>query len=352
MWIPGPDMKLSTKYRKKGTTIGDVGILYCSEGFYFLFNIFLRANNPINKGRVPPGFEPLKLPNRNLGLKNPPPVYGSMSYVTSTSMGTPSNMDSSYVSGFEDVEDAHDSCSSSLIFSTSAAEGAVLVMPDGAISEDQMCHKFIKVYIAKNAKSWYEYFSEVCGLEVNNGDIRLVMGFDKVSSWGIATSACSVGEQARFEFKNVGAISQMYKWRCIGSGSGRVGPCDREMQGTPLRNQCVFIRTLNFDLSGKCWNDLVNHRIRSSDSDSSPPSHYGDSRPGGPGAGGWGGGGSGAGGSYPSGGGSHSTSGGGSHPSSGGSHSASGGGSHSTSGGVSFYATQSSLSVSHAPVVH
>ena len=70
----------------------------------------------------------------------------------------------------------------------------------------------------------------------------------------------------------------------------------------------------------------MNHQIRSGDhcffSDSGPPGS--DSRPGqaGPNAGGSDGGGLG------------------------------GGGSHSTSGGVTFYATQSGLSVSHAPGVH
>jgi len=223
--------------------------------------------------------------------------------------------------------------SSKFIFETSAAEGAVLIMPDGAITEDLVCRKSIKKYLAKNAETWYEFVSEVCGLDVDNGDIRLVIGFDKVSSWGIATSSCSVGERVRLEFKNISDISQTYTWHCAGShgGSGRVGPCNREMQGIislqeadrspPLQNQCVFLRTLNFDLSGKCWNGLMNHQIRSSDSDhhfsdSAPPGshHYAGARPGPEGSDGGGLG---------------------------------GGGSHSTSGGVTFYATQSDLSVSH-----
>jgi len=226
--------------------------------------------------------------------------------------------------------------SSGLRFETAAAEGAVLIMPDGAITEDLMCRKSIKKYLAKNAETWYEFVSEECEREVDNGDIRLVIGFDKVSSWGIATSACSVGERVRLEFKNISDVSQTYTWHCAGSGSGRVGPCDREMQGirqeadqsgSPLQNQCVFLRTLNFDLSGECWNDLMNHRIRSSNhfSDSAPPGSHPDSRPvhQGPGAGGSGRGGLGG-----------------------------GGGSHSTNGSVNFYATQFGLSVSHGPALH
>ena len=108
MWIPGPDMNLPTEYRREGTRIGDVGILYCSEGFSFLFNIFFPAEHAINEGRVPPGFEPLNLSNPRHRPKKQV-VFGPKSYLTSTSVTTSSNMDTSYVSRFHDVEDAHDS---------------------------------------------------------------------------------------------------------------------------------------------------------------------------------------------------------------------------------------------------
>jgi len=108
MWIPGPDINLPTEYRREGIRIGDIGILYRSEGFGFLFNIFLPADHPINEGRVPPGFEPLNLSNLSLELKQQV-VLGPKSYLTSTSVATSSDMDSSYVSGFHDVGGAHDS---------------------------------------------------------------------------------------------------------------------------------------------------------------------------------------------------------------------------------------------------
>ncbi len=109
MWIPGPDMNLPTEYRREGIRIGDVGILYCSEGFSFLFNIFLAADHPINEGRVPPGFEPLNLSNLKHKLKQQV-VLGPKSYLTSTSVTTSSNMDSLYVSGFHDMEDSYHYC--------------------------------------------------------------------------------------------------------------------------------------------------------------------------------------------------------------------------------------------------
>ena len=69
MWIPGPDLNLPTEYWREGIRIGNVGILYCSEGFGFLFNIFLPVDHPINEGRAPPGFEPLDLSKLRHELK-------------------------------------------------------------------------------------------------------------------------------------------------------------------------------------------------------------------------------------------------------------------------------------------
>ena len=130
-------------------------------------------------------------------------------------------------------------------------------------------------YIAANAKSWYEYVEgDDCGRKIENGDIRVVVGFDKVSSWGIATFASNVEELIRFEFKGVNErpASHMYMWDCVGSVNGRVGPQDEEIRdlvlepnAPPLRNQCVFVRTLNFTLSGSIQNELAVHEVRSSD---------------------------------------------------------------------------------------
>jgi len=98
MWIPGPDMDLPTEYRRQGMLIGDVGILYRAEGFIFLFNIFLPANHPINKGRVPDDFEPLDSSRLQQGTRKQ--VIGKNEYLTSPSVRklSSTNSHSSYVS--------------------------------------------------------------------------------------------------------------------------------------------------------------------------------------------------------------------------------------------------------------
>jgi hypothetical protein len=102
------------------------------------------------------------------------------------------------------------------------------------------------------------------GRDVKNGDIRVVVGVDKVSSWGIATSACNTGQTASYVFKH--DPTHAYKWDCIG-GSGRVGPQKSEIHdliedNAVPQNQCVFVRTINFTLSGKMWNDFPSEAVQ------------------------------------------------------------------------------------------
>jgi len=149
-------------------------------------------------------------------------------------------------------------------------------MPDGALSEDLRSHNLVERYIAANAKGWYKYVEgDACGRRIENGDIRVVVGFDKVSSWGMATFASNIEEAGRFEFKGVNdqQTPHKYMWDCVGSGSGRVGPQEEEIRDlifeerhtSPLRNQCVFMRTLNFTLSGIVRSEVAVHEVRSSD---------------------------------------------------------------------------------------
>jgi len=141
-------------------------------------------------------------------------------------------------------------------------------MPDGAATEDLMGHKPLRQYVAKNAESWYWFVREVRGREVENGDIRLVVGCDRVSSWGIATFASSAEHQVRLEFRARDDFSETHRWNCVGSGSGRVGPHEEDIRDLTtdtanLKNQCVFLRTLNFNLAGEIWNNLMVHQVRS-----------------------------------------------------------------------------------------
>ena len=93
LYVPGPDMTLPREYRRRGIGIGDVGVLYYSEGFNFLFNIFLAADDPINEGSVPKGFKPIDYSSFRRGRKMQ--VLGRKECFRSPSVRKSSSWDSS-----------------------------------------------------------------------------------------------------------------------------------------------------------------------------------------------------------------------------------------------------------------
>lgn len=62
LWLPAVGRQLSIEHRRKGISIGDVGLITFSGSFDFLFNILLPAEHPIHSGRVPERFIPLDPP--------------------------------------------------------------------------------------------------------------------------------------------------------------------------------------------------------------------------------------------------------------------------------------------------
>ena len=138
------------------------------------------------------------------------------------------------------------------------------MLPDGATTQNLLNTRGVRSTISSNAKNWYTYARDTRGRDVKNGDIRVVVGVDKVSSWGIATSSCTTDQTASYVFKP--DPIHTYRWDCVG-GSGRVGPQKIEIRdlvadNTVPRNQCVFVRTINFTLSGKMWNDFPSKAIQ------------------------------------------------------------------------------------------
>ena len=136
-------------------------------------------------------------------------------------------------------------------------------MPEGALTENLLNGQVIRKCIAKNARSWFEYARDTRGRIVENGDIRVVVGWDKVCSWGIATSTSTSGQSVTLAFRvnDETRTSRVYRWECMGSGSGRVGPHEdeiadlRQEDDSAPQNQCVFVRTMNFSVAGGMGDD-------------------------------------------------------------------------------------------------
>jgi len=154
-----------------------------------------------------------------------------------------------------------------LVFQSSAVEGAILTLPNGAHSEDVKGTRRLRAYIARNIESWYRYIIQDCDCDVDNGDILLVIGCDKTDSWGVAAFVKST-EAVQLRFHPVDT-NHTYRWEHSGSSDARAGPGEKNVEGlrlsgyedneqrqNPIENQCVFVRTLTATLRHDVWQNL------------------------------------------------------------------------------------------------
>lgn len=126
--------------------------------------------------------------------------------------------------------------------------------------------------MSDNVESWYRHANGPRGRELANGDLRLVIGCDKTTAWGMAAFAdLSQREDTCLRFKPVGTSQfQTYGWELhSGTAEVRSGPDAREIRALsagdveqlgdprPYENQCIFVRTLNATLHDTAWLELM-----------------------------------------------------------------------------------------------
>ncbi|PPQ91597.1 hypothetical protein CVT25_013695 [Psilocybe cyanescens] len=252
LWIPEPNNNLPIEYRRIGIDIGDVGIITKSGNFDFLFNICLPAEHPIHRDGVPEGFTPCR-PVRSSDIHRYT-EFDAGAFLTSTSVDK-SRYEGEYLNG-------------TLIFESSAMEGAILTMPDGADTLELANVLHFERYLAKNVASWYRYVLVERGRQVENGEVRLVIGRDNSRTWGMATfeNASTHGDALQLKFKPMEENvlgSRRYTWESSGVASARTGPSRAQIEelttedNLDITNQTLFVRTLNARLKTKSWRKLT-----------------------------------------------------------------------------------------------
>ncbi|KAF4617807.1 hypothetical protein D9613_006180 [Agrocybe pediades] len=253
LWIPEPNKNLSMIYQRQGISIGDVGLVTYAGSFSFLFNICLPADHPVNPRVMPEGFAPIDPPI------DPGDVRRFTEFKAGSFLGS-----NSIIKSLEPYENQ-------LSFEAQSSEGAILVMPEGAVSYDFENIPSFRKYIAANLESWYRYANGLRGREAKNGDIRVVIGCDKSTSWGMAAmSNLSEERNSRLTLlskKTEPTDSQNpqpvgYTWEYSGVAEVRAGPDPEEIEelrvddpepSIKYANQSLFIRTLNPTLGSELW---------------------------------------------------------------------------------------------------
>lgn len=163
-------------------------------------------------------------------------------------------------------------------FESSARNGAILTMPNGANSTDIDNMAVLRKYVSQNVQNWYKYVRDVRGRNVRNGDLRLVIGKTVSTTWGMATfvNESDLGvEAASFSLKfkpttigeDINRLSPHYAWEYSGKAQVKSGPAEHEVEKLRVfdrlrgdegqvnyENQCLFIRTINVTrkMSSRC----------------------------------------------------------------------------------------------------
>ncbi|KAJ7708944.1 hypothetical protein B0H17DRAFT_1264538, partial [Mycena rosella] len=230
LYHPQPFDDLPRAVRKIGTRIGNVGVIM-NGGFDPIFNILdSAADNPAG---FPQGFEPARLRDGAIAEQrfcHPPGSDVSNTTIDKRRLGV-------------DV-------------STNSKETAILLLPDGASRWDLRQLQVFRDYALKNAQSWYEFVNGELGRMIGNGDLYLVTGVTKSSSWGVAAIENQSGD-GRVSLRLIAAqianaeASYAWQWETT-SSSLNSGPLHRREGEESWRdNQTVFIRGFKIRMRSK-----------------------------------------------------------------------------------------------------
>lgn len=145
---------------------------------------------------------------------------------------------------------------------TQAPEAAVLMIPEDVYTTELKLTTHLREYIQKNVVQWYRFVKHTLGYDITNGNLHVVHGCCKTSGFGIAT-VFNTGERqnTRLSFlvedPRPGTSTCPYRWKYTGTAEVKAGPDTVEISSTePVRNQCLFVRTINSMLSNEIWKSV------------------------------------------------------------------------------------------------
>ncbi|KAF9260084.1 hypothetical protein L218DRAFT_626576 [Marasmius fiardii PR-910] len=237
LWIPEPNDELPVEYLEGGIRIGDVGVLRTDGSFGFIFNACCTANDPVNANGVPDGFQPLVWNGSNCHRRNGifPPADPIVSGGAETrELG---------VEGTVSLPGVPIGGGVGLSIKFGRNRGAIIIPPNGVNSRDCESRRLFRDYATRHATSWYEFVHETLGMEVDNGSIYFITGFDKTDCWENAVFSSNLRERSCELIVTTGGL---------GGGEGRIKLSDSSLHASFFRrrsppdnqyqNQALFIR--------------------------------------------------------------------------------------------------------------
>ncbi|KAJ7439337.1 hypothetical protein FB451DRAFT_149205 [Mycena latifolia] len=135
---------------------------------------------------------------------------------------------------------------------TNSKETAILLLPDGASRWDLRTLQVFRDYAFNHALSWYEFVNGELGRMIGNGDLYLVTGVTKSTSWSVAAVENQSGDgQVSLKLKATqvatAGASCAWEWESA-SSSVNSGPQRLPGEESWRDNQTVFIRGFKVSL--------------------------------------------------------------------------------------------------------
>ncbi|KAJ7148442.1 hypothetical protein C8R43DRAFT_857385, partial [Mycena crocata] len=248
LFHPQPFDDLPEQARRTGTQIGDVGVITQDGSFDTIFNLTFPDGDSTNRFGVPANYKPVVLPTDDVLVEEWPkkdvPDGSSFLAVPSYSLfdyrGCIDHKPYTYLR--RRSHRGSPFCPAVKV-STKLKQTALLVLPDGASSFDSRSLNVFRDYALKHAHDWYMFVNDDLQRMLGSGELYLVTGVTKSTSWGItAVGGSSGAEKVDLNFKAAHCSGETTReWESC-SVAFHTGPYRRPGEEYWEDNQTVFIR--------------------------------------------------------------------------------------------------------------
>ncbi|KAF5311135.1 hypothetical protein D9619_008056 [Psilocybe cf. subviscida] len=270
LWDPRPDQTVSaSSYQRDGLDIGDVGMITSKGNFHYYFNMALQGTDAKNHGRTPRNFTHFKLSSHDTGATHPPV---SSNLLTSVKLDLDRNRITS--------PRADETCDE-LKFSgsTNDCHEAVIIYVGGGFQGKALelsTEKKVREWVHAHAYEWYRHLMSRPN-SIVNGDLRVIIGYEKTTYWASATFTRSGAESnatgnfslrlkvfdrphrdSRCVWDHNGAI---WPFTSVGAGERNTATVLQEGEGLS-RNQAIFVKAITVTLSDDEWERLESDLAR------------------------------------------------------------------------------------------
>ncbi|KAK7053704.1 ribonuclease III [Favolaschia claudopus] len=241
LFHPQPYDDLPLEARQNGTQIGDVGTVTTDGSFDPIFNICKSAGDPLNRFGVPDGFEQVMLNPEDIAPKN---MYYSPGTDISNTKINKRRLD--IEAGVDGNVFFPLGAGAVVEISTSSKATAVLLLPQGASRSNLRPLQIFRDYAIKHGQSWYSFVNGKLNRMIGTGELYLITGVDKSTSWSVAAlennyDGCELSLKLKPAFVGSGSVSYAWEWECASSFANS-GPRYSPGEETWTDNQTVFLR--------------------------------------------------------------------------------------------------------------